>query len=107
MQLTDLEQLLEITIVGTPKEQVYEARLAVAIDQAKQYCNRDFLNDQGQLEIPKGAQMGIALLVKAMGEKQNLASRSLNGELSESFFENGTFKAALQYLRPYRRAGFR
>jgi hypothetical protein len=106
MQLADVEKLLNITIVGTPQEDVFEARLAAAIDQAKQYCNRDFLNDEGQLEIPKGAQMGIALIVKAMGENQNVSSQSLEN-MSKSFFENGTYKAALQYLKLYRRAGFR
>lgn len=106
MLLTDLELLLNITIVGTSDEATYDARLDAGINLAKEYCNRDFLNDDGVLVIPKGAQMGVALLVKAMGEGQNVQSQSL-GDMSKSFFEGGTYKAALGYLKPYRKAGFR
>jgi hypothetical protein len=109
MQLADLTNLLDIAIPAE-KEGVYNARLSAAIDQAKAYCNNDFqvLQSDGVTyaeEIPLGAQMGIALIVQAMGEKQNVASQSL-GDMSKSFFANGTFNAAATYLKPYRKAKF-
>lgn len=106
MKLTDAEKLLNTQMVGAADEAVYQARLDAAIDQAKQYCNRDFLNTDGLLEIPKGAQLGVALILKAMGETQSVASQSL-GDMSKSFFENGTYKAGINYLKPYRRLGFK
>lgn len=105
MLLVDVENLAGITI---PKEQeaAYEARLAAAIDQAKEYCKNPFEDQDGKQSIPAGAQMGIALMVKAMGEKnQNVASQSL-GDMSKSFFQNGTYDAAIKYLKPYRRARY-
>ena len=108
MQLTDLTNLLGITI-ATEQEPAYIARLSAAIDQAKTYCNNQFLvtaEDGTTSEvIPPGAQMGIALMVKAMGENQNVQSQSL-GDMSKSFFQNGTFNAAAPYLKPYRKVKF-
>jgi hypothetical protein len=113
MLLVDVENLLGITILAE-QTTIYEARLSAAIDQAKQYCNNDFMvtttaedGTETTVEtIPPGAQMGIALMVQAMGEKQNVASQSL-GDMSKSFFQDGTKSAALNYLKPYRKAGFR
>lgn len=105
MQLTDLEDCLD-TKIAPEKVGVYSKRLAAAIDEATQYCNNPFLNELGVLEIPAGAQMGIALLVKGMGEGQNVSSQSL-GDMSKSFFEGGTAKAGYKKLRPYRKVGFK
>jgi hypothetical protein len=105
MLLTDLEALLEITITEGQKK-AYEKRLAAAIDLAKKECNNNFEDELGQLKIPEGAQMGVALIVKAMGEKNNnVASQGL-GDMSKSFFEGGTYRAALGYLRSYRKVKF-
>ena len=105
MQLNDLKNLLGIEIAAE-QTAIYTARLAAAIDQAKTYCNNPFLDVDGNEAIPTGAQMGIALLVQAMGEKQNVASQSL-GDMSKSFFQDGTKSAAKGYLKPYRKAGFK
>jgi hypothetical protein len=104
MQLNDLKNLLGIAI-ATDQEPIFEARLAAAVDQAKQYTNNPFVDIDGNEIIPAGAQMGIALMVQAMGEKQNVSGQSL-GDMSKSFFQNGTFNAANPYLRPYRKAKF-
>ena len=104
MDVSDIQNLLGITITED-QQSVYGARLAAAIDQAKSYCNNDFLDVDGNEAIPPGAQMGIALMVKAMGENQNVASQSL-GDMSKSFFANGTFNAAATYLKPYRKVKF-
>jgi Phage gp6-like head-tail connector protein len=105
MQLVDIENLLGIKI-ATEQTGIYSARLSAAIDQAKQYCNNPFVDDTGAENIPGGAKMGIALIVQAMGEKQNVQSQSL-GDMSKSFFEGGTYKSALKYLKPYRKASFK
>jgi hypothetical protein len=105
MQLVDVQNLLGIQIAADQTD-IYTARLAAAIDQAKQYCNNPFLDDAGAEAIPEGAKMGIALLVQAMGEKQNVASQSL-GDMSKSFFQGGTMSAALNYLKPYRKAVYK
>lgn len=104
MDISDIQNLLGITI-SSEQELMYEARLAAAVDQAKTYCNNQFLDADGNESIPPGAQMGIAFMVKAMGENQNVASQSL-GDMSKSFFANGTFNAALPYLKPYRKVKF-
>lgn len=105
MLLSDVEKLLGITVEETQKP-TYEARLVAAIDQAKTECGRDFLDDEGKLSIPSGAQMGVAWIVKAMGETPNVSSQSL-GDMSKSFFEGATYRAALGFLKPYRKAGFK
>ena len=105
MQLGDLENLLGIKVDDAQKP-MYEARLGAAIDQASEYCNRDFKNDAGQLALPNGAKMGVAMLVKAMGENPSVQHQGL-GDMSKSFFKNGTLDAARSYLKPYRRAGFK
>lgn len=104
MQLDDLKFLGVAVKAGD--EQMFQKRLNVAIAEAKAYCNNPFLNEAGVEEIPDGAQMGIALLVKSIGETQNVASQSL-GDMSKSFFEGGTAKAAYKKLKPYRKVGFR
>jgi hypothetical protein len=104
MDVSDVQSLLGITI-SEDQQTMYEARLGAAIDQAKAYCNNEFLDADGNESIPPGAQMGIALMVKAMGENQNVASQSL-GDMSKSFFANGTFNAAATYLKPYRKMKF-
>lgn len=105
MQLSDVINLTGITVSAAQKP-MYEARLVAAIDQAKQYCNNQFLDVDGKESIPGGAQMGIAMMVKALGEQQNVASQSL-GDMSKSFFQNGTYAAAMPYLKAYRRSGFK
>jgi hypothetical protein len=105
MLLIDVEKLLGITVTEAQKP-MYEARLEVAIDQASAYCKNDFKNDLGVVTIPTGAKMGIALMVKDMGEQKNVQSQSL-GDMAKSFFQNGTSNAAMQFLKPYRKASFK
>ncbi len=106
MQLSDVDLMLGTSYVGSSDEPMYEAQLEAAKSQAKEYCNRDFLNDDGIEEYPKSVQMGVSMMVKSMSEDQNVASESLEG-MSQSFFENGTFKSALVYFKPFRKVGFK
>jgi hypothetical protein len=100
MLLSDL--VLGGVTVPDGQDQVYQARLDAAINQAQEYCKRDFKDDEGVLDIPPGAKIGIALIVKSMTETQNVQSQSL-GDMAKSFFEGGTYKSALLYLKPFRK----
>ncbi len=110
MQLSDVDLLLGTSYVGSSDEPMYEAQLEAAKSQAKEYCNNDFLVEQEDgtyiEEYPKSVQMGVSMMVKSMSEDQNVASESLEG-MSQSFFENGTFKSALVYFKPFRKVGFK
>lgn len=105
MQLSDLETALGITIVGTPQEARYQFLLDAAIDHVKRDCNNSFLDANGNLALPGGVKIGVATLVKAMTENPAVSSQSL-GDMSKSFFEGGTYKAARRYWKPYRKVGF-
>lgn len=116
MQTNDVATLLGITI-SDDQQTAYQAKLDAAIDYAKNYCNNDFMvsttvdNGDGTTTttsteiIPNGAQMGIAWLVKSMTEQPNVQSQSL-GDMQKQFFQDATFIAAMNYLRPYRKAKF-
>ncbi len=105
MQLSDLEALLGVSVLGTSQEARYQAVLDAAIDHVKQDCQREFLDENGNLSLPAGVKMGVATLVKAMMENPGVQSQSL-GDMSKSFFEGGTYKAARRYWKPYRKVGF-
>lgn len=104
MTVQEVADLLGITI---PAEQNarYEARLEAAVDHINAECGNQFSQADGTIDLPAGVKMGAALLVKAMGENPAVASQSL-GDMSKSFFEGGTGKAAAVYWRRYRRAKF-
>lgn len=101
MQLSDVEKLLGITVVGTDQEATYQTRLDDAIDFVKEYCRNDFKDANGNEVIPKGAQMGVALLVKAMGDNPGVSYKLLVGVGSTTFFEGATGREAKRYLKPY------
>lgn len=105
MQLSDLEALLGITIVGTPQEARYTALMAAAIDHVNDDCGGRFTQEYDSVLIPPGVQMGVALVVKSMTENQNVASQSLEG-MSKSFFKGGTYDSARSYWKKYRRLVF-
>lgn len=55
--------------------------------------------------LPADVEIAVDLVSKAMKESPNVASQGL-GDMSKSFFEGGTYKAAMQYLKPYRKVKF-
>lgn len=73
-----------------------------AIEHASQYCRQTF--EDGKL--PFDVEVAVDLLVTAMKEKSNVQSQSL-GDMSKSFFEGATYRSAIKYLKPYRKAGFK
>lgn len=101
MLLTDLELCLDIKI-APDKVATYQKKLDAAIEEAQTYCNNLFLDENGALKIPAGAQMGIALLVKGSFEQHNVQSQSL-GDMSKSFFQGGTATVGYNKLNAYRK----
>lgn len=105
MTVQEVADLLGITI---PENQTarYGARLEAAVDHINADCGERFTvtaeDDTTTIELPPGVKMGAALLVKAMGENPAVSSQSL-GDMSKSFFEGGTAKAAAAYWKRYRR----
>jgi hypothetical protein len=76
-----------------------------AVDFINHYCNRQF-EDTAENPLPPGIEVATEILIKAMKENPAVASQSL-GDMSKSFFQNGTITAVKEYLRPYRKAGFK
>ena len=73
-----------------------------AIEHANKFCNQTFVDGS----LPFDVEVAVDLMVKAMKENPAVASQSL-GDMSKSFFQNGTYSAAASYLKPYRKAGFK
>lgn len=69
-----------------------------AIEHINTYCNQDFKDG----ELPFDIEIAVDMLVKSMKENPGVQSQSL-GDMSKSFFEGGTYKAALKYMKPYRK----
>lgn len=74
---------------------------AGAIAHINQLCGTLFVDGT----LPIDIDVAVDLLIKAMKET-NVASQKL-GDMSKSFFEGSTYRAAIKYLKPYRRAGFK
>ncbi|TQK41963.1 hypothetical protein FB479_11664 [Brevibacillus sp. AG162] len=105
MTVNDLQDCLGIVIVGTPQEGRYKKALEAAKSHVKQKCNNPFIDVNGKETIPEDVQMGVALVVKSMLEEHSVASNSINGQLTESFFQGATYEAAKQYWKAHRRVG--
>lgn len=56
-------------------------------------------------KLPFDVEIAVDLVIKSMKET-NVASQSL-GDMAKSFFEGATYRNAMQYLKPYRKAGFK
>ncbi|KHD86370.1 hypothetical protein NG54_03380 [Heyndrickxia ginsengihumi] len=98
MDLEELKRRLGIT--DNSQDGVLAERLEDAIDYAKTWCNNPFADG-----IPSGAKRGITLIVKSMGENSNVASQTL-GDMSKTFYQDGTINEAHRYLRPYKKVRF-
>lgn len=103
MEIKDVEDLLGITITGSPQETKYKALLASAISHVNKQCGDRFTDDDGVVTLPDDVKMGVAMVVKSMTENQNVASQSL-GDMSKAFFQGGTYKAATVFWKDYRKA---
>lgn len=56
--------------------------------------------------LPDDIEIAVDLLMKGMKENQSVASQAL-GDMSKSFFQNGSYLAAKEYWRSYLKAGFK
>lgn len=98
MTLDELKIRLKIT--DNSQDEFLSVALEDAIDYVKTYCNNQFHDG-----LPGGVKKAVTLIVKSMGENNNVASQSL-GDMSKSFFQGATMDEAHQYLKPYRKVKF-
>ena len=75
---------------------------AGAIAYVNKVCGQDFVGNA----LPPDIEVVVDMLTKSMKENPAVASQSL-GDMSKSFFRSGTHDAAMVYLRPYRKHGFK
>ncbi len=98
MDLAELKVRLKIT--DNTQDDFLMVALEDAIDYVKTYCNNPFQGD-----LPPAVKKAVALIVKSMGENNNVASQTL-GDMSKTFYEDGTLNEAHRYLRPYKKVKF-
>ena|SRR5699024_1307002 len=78
-----------------------------AIQHIQNKTHREFLDDNGELDMPADLVAGIRVLVNSTQQDSDVQSESVGGELSVTYFD-GNFgekakSAASHYWRPYRR----
>jgi hypothetical protein len=103
MTLNDLEKYLGITITAE-QQPLYEARLEAAIDHVNGECNNAFTvtDESGNetIELPPVVMLGVASLVKLMGQDSGIASKTLS-DMSVSYFQGEGYNTARVYWRKY------
>lgn len=105
MIISDLEALLGITIpeAGLP---TYQARLDSAIEHVNGECGERFTvapvapETEPTIVLPVDVRIGVALLVKSMGENSSVASKTLS-DMSVSYFVGEGYNAARKYWRKH------
>lgn len=75
---------------------------AGAIAYVNKVCGQGFIDGA----LPPDIEVAVDIVTKAMKENPAVSSQSL-GDMSKSFFKNGTHDAAMVYLRSYRKHGFK
>lgn len=78
-----------------------EQRRAGAIAHINKLCGTEFIDGT---DLPADIEMAIESLLKAVNES-NVASQRL-GDMSKSFFQGQTYKSAVDYLKPYKKARY-
>lgn len=104
MELTELKIRLGVT--DNSQDDKLKLDLEDAIDYAKTYCKRDFLNDAGELDLPSGVKKGIVKLVEVSNQASNVTSEGVGGELSVSYGSADHTETANAYFKPYRMVRF-
>lgn len=69
---------------------------------AKDYCNNDFLDDEGEEDLPAGVEIFLDKITEVHEQEINIASESI-GDLSTSYFKDKIPQRLLDLLKPYRR----
>lgn len=77
--------------------------IEAAIEHIQSKTNRKFESDDGELDLPADLVQAIKLLVESTGAGNNVASESVGGELSVTYFDRETTDSVVEYWRPYRR----
>ncbi|MCM3488784.1 phage head-tail connector protein [Alkalihalophilus marmarensis] len=103
----DLEELkVRLGVKNDLQDAKLQLDLEDAIDYAKVYCKRNFLNNAGELELPSGVKKGIVKLVQVSNQASNVTSKSVGGELSVSYGSADHTETANAYFKPYRMVRF-
>ena len=102
MTLEELKALIETD----DDDEVLEFKLQAGISYAQWYCRDEFIDDDGELDVPPAVKMGIAILVEGFNQTPNVSSESVAGELSVSYFSPDATMTANAYFKPFRRAVF-
>lgn len=78
-----------------------EQKRAGAIAFINKQTGRTFVDG----ELPADIEVAVDILISGLDKDQTIASQSL-GDMSKSFFQNGSATAAKEYWKSYRKAGF-
>lgn len=73
-----------------------------AIEHIKTKTNQDFEKD-GVMDLPSDLVKAVKLLVESADNPTNVASESVGGELSVSYFSADATESVVGYWKPYRK----
>lgn len=79
-----------------------EFHIEAAIEHIKSKTHQSFEVD-GELDLPFDLVQAVKFLVDSISESGNVASESVGGELSVTYFDHDIQKKASEYWRPYRK----
>lgn len=64
MTVAELKRLLRIPAEETENDDYFSVILPLAMDHARDYCNQDFRDEDGNDDFPGGVRLGIARLIE-------------------------------------------
>lgn len=97
MKREEIELLLNAA--GDPE---IDFHIKAAIEHIQSKTNRRF-EVGGVLDLPTDLVQAVRLLVESQDESSNLASESVGGELSVTYFNRDAIEASEKYWMPYRK----
>lgn len=77
-----------------------------AIEHIKSKTHREFQDRNNELDLPVDLVQAVKLLVESASSSDNVASESVGGELSVTYFDRKTTDAVIEYWRPYRKVAW-
>lgn len=96
----EVKALLQIK--STTKDEYLNAVLPLVEEHVKEYCNRDFLDDSGNLNYPGGVKLAIAKWCQAYMRDSRMESETV-GRWSGTYSQGGVPSEVATILSGYRR----
>lgn len=93
------EQVTPETQTPTETQDMQYRKWAVA------HINQKTGQSFDETTLPPDLEPAVKLIGQAMKENPSVASQAL-GDMSKSFFQNGSYVAAKQYFKPYMKARY-